>query len=66
LIKSRSNFHEIYEDKAAAERALKARRIIEFPHGDSGERHVIQDERGFWRIVSGPAPASLKEFFDAL
>jgi len=28
---------EIYEDKAAAERALNARRIIEFPHGDSGE-----------------------------
>src|SRR5437660_2188418 len=57
---------EIYEDKAAAERALNARRIIEFPHGDSGERHVIQDEHGFWRIVPGPAPTSLKEFFDAL
>ncbi|PYL87623.1 MAG: hypothetical protein DMF17_02000 [Verrucomicrobia bacterium] len=49
---------EIYEDKAAAERALNARRIIEFPRGDSGERHVIQDERGFWRIVPGPAPTS--------
>src|SRR5207245_10905214 len=47
---------EIYEDKAAAERALDARRIIEFRHGDSGERHVIQDERGFWCIVPGPAP----------
>jgi len=57
---------EIYEDKAAAELALNARRIIEFPHGDSGERHVIQDEHGFWRIVPGPAPTSLKEFFDAL
>jgi len=59
-------FDEIYEDRAAAERALNARRIIEFPHGDSGERHVIRDERGFWRIVPGPAPGSLKEFFDAL
>src|SRR6266571_3525284 len=42
---------EIYADRAAAERALKSRRIIEFPIGDSGERHVIQDEHGFWRIV---------------
>lgn len=58
--------HEIYEDKAAAERTLEARRIIELPHGDSDERHVIQDERGFWRIVPGPAPTSLKESFDAL
>jgi hypothetical protein len=54
------------EDKAAAERALSARRIIEFPHGDSGERHVIQDERGFLPIVPGPASASLRKFFDAL
>ena len=57
---------EIYEDKAAAERALNARRIIEFPIGDSGERHVIQDEQGFWRIVPGAAPTSLNEFFDAI
>jgi len=42
---------EIYADRAAAERALKSRRIIEFPLGDSGERRVIQDEQGFWRIV---------------
>ncbi|HYY13711.1 MAG TPA: hypothetical protein VE758_04690 [Chthoniobacterales bacterium] len=42
---------EIYADRAAAERALKSRRIIEFPLGDSGERRVIQDENGFWRIV---------------
>jgi hypothetical protein len=57
---------EIYADKAAAEAALKARRIIAFPKDDSGERHVIQDERGFWRIVPGPAPTTLNEFFDAL
>ena len=58
--------HEIYDDKAAAERALNARRIIEFPIGDSGERHVIQDEEGFWRIVPGAPPTSLNEFFDAI
>ena len=57
---------EIYADRAAAEAALKARRIIAFPVGDSGERHVIQDENGFWRIVPGPAPTKLNEFFDAL
>lgn len=57
---------EIYADKAAAETALKTRRIIAFPKGDSGERHVIQDEHGFWRIVPGPAPTTLNEFFDAL
>ena len=42
---------DIYADRAAAERALKSRRIIEFPLGDSGERRVVQDEHGFWRIV---------------
>src|SRR5438128_11704457 len=42
---------EIFADRAAAERALKSRRIIEFPLGDPGERRVIQDENGFWRIV---------------
>lgn len=57
---------EIYADRAAAEAALKARRIIVFPAGDSGERHVVQDEQGFWRIVPGPAPTTLNEFFDAL
>jgi hypothetical protein len=57
---------EIYADRAAAERALKARRIISFPNDDSGERHVVQDPDGFWRIVSGPAPTKLNEFFDAL
>jgi hypothetical protein len=57
---------EIYADRAAAEAALKARRIITFPVGDSGERHVVQDENGFWRIVPGPAPTKLNEFFDAL
>ncbi len=57
---------EMYADKAAAERALSARRIIEFPIGDSGERHVIQDKDGFWRIVPGPPPTPLNEFFDAI
>jgi hypothetical protein len=57
---------EIYADRAAAERALNARRIIEFPPGDSRERHVIQDERGFWRIVPDPAPMPLNRFLDAL
>ena len=47
---------EIYEDKAAAQRALNSRRIIDFPFGDTGERHVSQDEQGFWRIVPGPVP----------
>jgi len=56
----------LFADRAAAERALNARRIIEFPTEDSGERHVIQDERGFWRIVPGLAPPKLNEFFDAL
>jgi hypothetical protein len=57
---------EIYADRAAAERALKARRIISFPNDDSGERHVVQDPDGFWRIVSGPRPTKLNEFLDAL
>jgi hypothetical protein len=57
---------EIYADKAAAELALKSRRIIDFPHDDSGERHVIQDKEGFWRIVPGAPPPSLNEFFDAI
>lgn len=57
---------EIYADRAAAERALKARRIISFPNDDSGERHVVQDPDGFWRIVPGPAPTKLNEFFNAL
>jgi hypothetical protein len=57
---------EIYADRAAAEAALKSRRIIAFPASASGERHVIQGEDGFWRIVPGPAPTTLNEFFDAL
>jgi hypothetical protein len=58
--------HEIYADRAAAERALQARRIISFPSDDSGERHVVQDADGFWRIIPGPVPTKLNEFFDAL
>jgi hypothetical protein len=57
---------DIYDDKAAAELALNARRNIDFPHGDSSEGHVIQDEQGFWRIVPGAPPPSLNEFFDAI
>lgn len=57
---------EIYADRAAAEAALKARRIIDFPKGDSGERHVIQDNAGFWRIVPGAAPTTLNGVADAL
>lgn len=57
---------EIYEDRAAAERALNARRIIDFPHGDSGERHVIQDEHGFWRVVPGPTPNIPRQLLDGL
>ena len=58
--------HKIYADKAAAERALKARRALESPHGDSEDRHAIQDKNGFWRIVSGPAPEAKTDLFDAL
>ncbi len=57
---------KIYANKAEAERALNARRIIDFPHGDSGERHVIQDEDGFWRIVPGPPPEEGAKFLDSL
>jgi hypothetical protein len=57
---------KIYANKAEAERALNARRIIDFPHGDSGERHVIQDEHGFWRIVPGPPPERDAQLFDSL
>jgi len=57
---------QIYKDKATAENALSARRIIDFPCSDSGERHVVQDEQGFWRIVPGAPPTLLNEFFDAL
>jgi hypothetical protein len=58
--------HKIYADKAAAERALNARRATEFPHGNSEARHVIQDENGFWRIVPGPAPEAKPDLFDAI
>jgi hypothetical protein len=57
---------DIYDDKAAAEAALNARRIIVFPSGDSGERHVVQDKEGFWRIVPGNPPASPNKLFDAV
>jgi hypothetical protein len=57
---------EIYADRAAAERALKSRRIIEFPFGDSGERRVIQDEQGFWRIVLVPRESERAQLGDIL
>jgi hypothetical protein len=46
---------ELHADKAAAEDALKTRRIIKFPGNDWTDAHVVQDENGFWRISSGPA-----------
>jgi hypothetical protein len=55
---------EIYDDRAAAERALNARRIIEFPISDSGEPYVIQDENGFWRIVPGTVPVKSARLAD--
>lgn len=59
--------NEIYADQAAAELALRsARRIISFPFRDSGERRVIQDENGFWRIVPGPVSAQPITMLDAL
>jgi hypothetical protein len=57
---------QIYADRAAAERALNARQILSFPSGDSGERHVIQDTNGFWRIVPGPAQTTPARLYDAL
>jgi hypothetical protein len=57
---------EIYADRAAAERALKSRRIIEFPLGDSGERRVVEDENGFWRIVPVPTHTKSAQLSDRL
>jgi hypothetical protein len=57
---------EIYSDRAAAEQALNSQRIIEFPKGDSGQGHVVQDENGFWRIVPGPASQENMGLLDAL
>jgi len=57
---------QIYADKAAAERALNARQIVTFPSADSGERHVVQDENGFWRIVPGRAAIKESQLFDAI
>lgn len=47
--------HELHSDRAAAENALKARRIIQFPQSDWAGARVVQDENGFWRIVPGAA-----------
>lgn len=56
----------IYSDKAAAERAIKSRQIIEFPMTDLGERHLVQDENGFWRIVPVAGPNKQISLLDAL
>ena len=59
--------NEIYADKAAAELALTStRRIISFPHSDSGERHVIQDENGLWRIMPGHVTEQTISMLEAL
>ena len=55
----------LYADKTAAERALNHRQIVAFPASDSGERHVVQDADGFWRIVPAPTPEQ-NRLFDAL
>lgn len=55
----------IYADKAAAERALNNSQIVNFPSADTGERHVVQDADGFWRIVPGP-PKNEARLFDAI
>ena len=57
--------NKVYADKATAERALHSRRIIDFPHSDSGERIVIQDEQGSWRIAPGTAPDSRGQLSDS-
>jgi hypothetical protein len=57
---------EIYADKAAAESALNSRRIVNFPLSDSGHRHVIQDENGFWRIIPAPIHEEPISLLDAL
>jgi hypothetical protein len=57
---------QIYADQSAAERALNASRIVKFPSPDSGQRHVVQDANGFWRIVPGPSPKSETSLFDAI
>ncbi len=56
----------IYADKAAAERALNAQRVIDFPRGTTGKPHVVQESDGFWRIVPGSAPVEPVSMMDAL
>ena len=53
---------EIYADRATAERALKERRVIEFPQATLGEPRVVQDKDGSWRIV----PATPENAVNAL
>ncbi len=57
---------EINTDKASAEIAFKRRRIIKFPNDETGGRHVVQDEGGFWRIVPDYLPETVKSLSDRL
>jgi hypothetical protein len=45
----------IYGDKAAAERAIKARRIVSFPFGGGHPSHAMQYDDGYWHIAPGSA-----------
>lgn len=58
--------NEIHSDRTAAENALKARRIIQFPLGNSSEAHVEQGDDGFWRILPGPPPETKISVADTL
>jgi hypothetical protein len=58
--------NEIEREKIALERAVDARRIVHFPHSDTGESEVIKDESGYWRIVPGDVPTKPTELSDAL
>jgi hypothetical protein len=53
--------NEIEREKIAFERAVDARRIVRFPHSDTGEREVVKDESDYWRIVPGDVPSELSD-----
>jgi hypothetical protein len=57
---------EMYANKAAAECALNSQRLRSFSSADIGDRHVVQDQDGFWRIVPGSPPESETQLFDAI
>jgi hypothetical protein len=58
--------HEIEQDKIATEQIVNSRRIVRFPHEDTGERKVVKDESGYWRIIPGEVPNRPDELSDAL